>query len=208
MTAPDLKVDAYLRRVRAGLRSLPSDEVDDILRELRAHIDERLRTTGSERASVDSVLQSFGDPEHIAALYVAENLVTRAESSRTPWTVLRTVFYWSTLSSKGFIVFLVCLIGYGFGVCFLLAALMKPINPHGVGLWYASAGPNHSFSLHVGGFSPPGNERELLGWWLVPIGCSLGGGTILLTTQFALWSLRRLRRRREKIPGAFKSSSS
>jgi hypothetical protein len=108
---------------------------------------------------------------------------------------LRTLFHWSTLSFLGFVVFIICLIGYSFGVCFLLSALMKPINPQGVGLWYQGAGPTQSFSLHVGGFSPhTGHERELLGWWLVPVGCSLGGGTILLTTHFALWSLRRLRR--------------
>jgi len=196
MTAPDEKIDRYLRRVRTGLRGLPEAEVTDTLNELRAHIVERLELGGGSReVAVDSVLQSFGRPEHIAALYVSENLVSRAESSRTPWTILRSLFYWSTLSVIGFIVFMICLIGYAFGVCFFIAALMKPFHPQGVGLWYRND-PTH-FSLHVGGFlGAPGQERELLGWWLVPVGCSLGGGTILLTTQFALWSLRRLRRSR------------
>jgi len=198
MTTADDKIDRYLRRVRTGLRGLPDTEVTDILNELRAHIVERLELAeGSRDAAIDSALQSFGRPEHIAALYVSENLVSRAESSRTPWTILRSLFYWSTLSVMGFIVFMICLIGYTFGVCFFIAALMKPFHPQGVGLWYRND-PTH-FSLHVGGFfGPPGQERELLGWWLVPVGCSLGGGTILLTTQFALWSLRRLRRSRQE----------
>jgi len=198
MTALDEKIDRYLRRVRTGLRGLPDAEVIDILNELRAHIVERLDLAeGARDAAIDSVLQSFGRPEYIAALYFSENLGLRAESSRTPWTILRSLFYWSTLSVKGFIIFTVCLIGYSFGVCFFLAALIKPINPHGVGLWYRNDPAN--FSLHVGGFfGPPGSERELLGWWLVPVGCSLGGGTILLTTQFALWGLRRLRRARQE----------
>lgn len=197
MAAPDEKIDRYLRRVRTGLRGLPDAEVTDIMNELRAHIVERLEVTeGPRDAAVDSVLQSFGRPEHIAALYFSENLVSRAESSRTPWTVLRSLFYWATLSVKGFIIFMVCLVGYSFGFGFFLAALMKPFHPEGVGLWYQSADTGH-FSLHVGGFAPhTGQERELLGWWLVPVGCSLGGGTILLTTQFALWSLRRLRHSR------------
>jgi hypothetical protein len=38
-----------------------------------------------------------------------------------------------------------------------------------------------------------GDERELLGWWMIPIGFGLGGGTILLTRYFALWALRQLR---------------
>lgn len=197
MIAANEKIDSYLRRVRTGLRGLSDAEVSDILNELRTHITERLELAGGPRDfAVDSVLQSFGRPEQIAALYVSESLVSRAESSRSPWTILRSLFYWSTLSVIGFVVFMICLIGYSFGVCFFLAALMKPIHPQGVGLWYESPDTGH-FSLHVGGFYPPtGHERELLGWWLVPVGCSLGGGTILLTTHFALWSLRQLRRPR------------
>jgi len=196
MTTADEKIDSYLRRVRTGLRGLPDAEVTDILNELRAHIVERLElASGPRDSAVDTVLQSFGRPEQIAALYVAESLVSRAESSRSPWTILRSLFYWSTLSVIGFVVFMICLIGYSFGACFFIAALMKPFHPQGVGLWYRNDPAN--FSLHVGGFSgPAGQERELLGWWLVPVGCSLGGGTILLTTHFALWSLRRLRRPR------------
>lgn len=202
MTAPSEKIDAYLRRVRLGLRALPDSEVTDILNELRAHITERVQSGGRPpEDAVEFALQSLGRPEQIAALYVTEDLVSRAESSRTPWTILRTLFHWSTLSMIGFGVFIVCLIGYSFGVSFLLAALMKPFHPQGVGLWYQSADTGH-FSLHVGGFYPhTGQECELLGWWLVPVGCSLGGGTTLLTTQFALWSLRRLRRSwRGKLP--------
>jgi len=193
MTAASKKIDSYLRRVRSGLRGLPDGEVTDILNELRAHIVERLElANGPPDVAIGSVLESFGRAEQIAALYVAESLVSQAESSRTPWTILRSLFYWSTLSVIGFFVFMICVVGYGFGVCFFLAALMKPIHPQEVGLWYRDDPGN--FSLHVGGFSgPAGQERELLGWWLVPVGCSLGGGTILLTTHFALWSLRRLR---------------
>jgi hypothetical protein len=197
MTTNDIKIDAYLRRVRAGLSGLPNTEVTDILNELRAHIVERAESgEGSSDGVVEAVLRSMGTPEQISALYVSENLTSLAESNRTPWTILRSVFHWATLSVVGFAVFMVCLIGYSIGVCFLLAAFMKPFHPQGVGLWYSSP-ESGQFSLHLGGFTPPtGTEQELLGWWLVPIGCSLGGGTTLLTTQFALWSLRRLRKSR------------
>jgi hypothetical protein len=193
MAVPSEKIDAYLRQVRAGLRGLPDAEVGDIVNELRAHIAERTAPSGeTSPAAIDSALHSLGRPEQIAALYVTEGLALRAESSRSPWMVLRSVFHWATLSVKGFAVFVVCLIGYSFGLSFYLTALMKPFHPQGVGLW-VSTNPN-SYSLHVGGImGPPGNERELLGWWMIPIGFGLGGGTILLTTQFALWALRRMR---------------
>ncbi len=202
MTPTNERVEQYLKRVRRGLRGLPEEDVSDILNELRTHISERLESASS--ADVEAVLHSFGRPEEIAALYVSESLIERAVSSRTPWTILRTLFHWSTLSVMGFFVFLICLIGYAFGVSFFLAALLKPFNPHGVGLWYGN--DPFEFSLHVGGFTgPAGAERELLGWWLVPVGFSLGGGTILLTTRFALWSLQRLRRSRQTRVGSLPS---
>jgi hypothetical protein len=193
MAVPNEKIDAYLRQVRAGLRGLSDAEVADIVNELRVHIAERTGQGGeASAAAVDSALRSLGPPQQIAALYVAEDLALRAESSRSPWTVLRSVFHWSTLSVKGFAVFVVCLIGYSFGLSLYLTALMKPFHPQGVGLWVANN--PHSYSLHVGGFSGhPGDERELLGWSMIPIGFGLGGGTMLLTTHFALWALRRLR---------------
>jgi hypothetical protein len=189
------KIDAYLRQVRAGLRGLPESEIPDILNELRAHIVERSGGDGETTdAAIGSALHALGRPEQIAAQYVAENLALRAESSRSPWMVLRSVFHWATLSVKGLGVFIVCIIGYSFGVSFFLTALMKPFHPQGVGLWMSNGGQN--FSLHVGGFSgPAGDQRELLGWWMIPIGYSLGGGTILLTTHFALWALRRRSRK-------------
>jgi len=194
MTPANDRIEQYLKRVRSGLRGLRDEDVTDILNELRTHISERMESASS--ADIEAVLQSFGKPEEIAALYVTESLIERAVSSRSPWTILRTLFHWSTLSVMGFLVFTICLIGYAFGVSFFLAALLKPINPHGVGLWYRN--DPLDFSLHVGGFNgPAGTERELLGWWLVPIGCSLGGGMILLTTRFALWSLGRLGRSRQ-----------
>jgi hypothetical protein len=191
MSTPHEKIDSYLRQVRAGLRDLPDAEITEILNELRAHIMES-SANGADNAAVVRSLKSLGWPEQIAAQYMAENLALRAEARRTPWTILRSLFYWATLSVTGFASFALCLIGYAFGACFLLAALMKPIHPQGVGVWVSN--DPHLYSLHVGGFTgPAAQEREVLGWWMVPVGCSLGGGTILLTTHFALWGLRRLR---------------
>jgi uncharacterized membrane protein len=191
---PAQKIEQYLKQVRSGLRHLPEPQVADILQELRSHILERAQSSGTlSDAATDAALQALGKPQEVAALYVAENVMARAESSRTPWMVLRGVFHWATLSLKGFLVLLICLIGYLFGAAFFIAALAKPFNPHAVGLWLI--GPN-SFQLALGMTDSARHGRELLGWFLVPLGFSLGGGTILLTTHFGLWCIRRFRRAR------------
>jgi len=191
---PAQKIELYLRQVRSGLRNLPEPQVADILQELRSHILERAQSGGALSDTVtDATLQALGRPLEVASLYVAENVMARAESSRTPWMVLRGVFLWAMLSLKGFLVLTVCLIGYLFGAAFFIAALAKPFNPHAVGLWMT--GPD-SYSLALGMTDSACHGRELLGWFLIPVGCSLGGGTILLTTHFGLWCIRRFRRAR------------
>ena len=191
---PAQKIEMYLKQVRSGLRNLPEPQVTDILQELRSHILERAQTGGAPSdAATDAALRALGSPQEVASLSSAENLMARAESSRTPWMVLRGVFLWATLSLKGFAVLTVCLIGYMFGAAFFIAALAKPFNPHAVGLWVT--GPD-TYSLALGMTDSPRHGRELLGWFLIPVGCSLGGGTIVLTTHFGLWCIRRFRRAR------------
>ena len=194
---PAQRIELYLKQVRSGLRNLPEPQVADILQELRSHILERAQTGGRlSDTATDAAWQALGSPLEVASLYVAENVMARAESSRSPWMVLRGVFFWATLSLKGFLVLTVCLIGYLFGAAFFIAALAKPFNPHAVGLW--TTGPD-SYSLTLGMTDSPRHGRELLGWFLIPLGCSLGGGTILLTTHFGLWCIRRFRRAGSRI---------
>jgi hypothetical protein len=196
---PAQKIELYLKQVRLGLRHLPEPQVADILQELRSHILERAQSGGPlSDTATDAALQSLGNPQEVASLYVADNVMARAESSRTPWMVLRGVFLWAMLSLKGFFVLTVCLIGYLFGAAFFIAALAKPFNPHAVGLWMT--GPD-SYSLALGMTDSARHGRELLGWFLIPLGCSLGGGTILLTTHFGLWCIRRFRRTRVSLFG-------
>jgi len=191
---PAQKIELYLRQVRFGLRDLPEPQVADILQELRSHILESAQTGGAlSDTATDAALQALGRPQEVASLYVAENFMARAESSRTPWMVLRGVFFWAMLSLKGFVVLTLCLIGYMFGAAFFIAALAKPFNPQAVGLWMTSP---DSYSLMLGMTDSPRHGRELLGWFLIPVGCSLGGGTILLTTHFGLWCIRRFQRAR------------
>ena len=93
---------------------------------------------------------------------------------------------------KGVLVFIACVAGYGFGASFFIAALAKPFNPK-VGLWLID---EDTFSLVLGMTDAIPRGHELLGWKLIPLGFALGGGTILATTQLALWFIRQFRQAR------------
>jgi hypothetical protein len=183
-------MDAYLAELRTRLRSLPEEQITDIVEEIRSHIRDTAGTTGTmTEASIHAALSRLGPPSTLAANYVTDNLLAGAQRTRMPWTILRGIYHWATISVKGVLVFIACVFGYGFGASFFIAALAKPFSPR-VGLWMTDS-DTFSLVLGIAKYAPQGHE--LLGWKLIPIGFALGGGTILLTTYFAQSCICRFR---------------
>lgn len=187
------RVDAYLEKVRKGLAGLSREGAREIVDELRSHIVDKTACGGDVAAAVEPVLAALGRPEELAAQYMADDLLARAAKSRSPVLLLRALLRWASLSAAGLLVMVGCLAGYLLGASFALCAILKPLHPHAAGLWRL-AGDLDAYSLRLGFGDVPAGARELLGWWIVPLGLLIGGGLSLLTTQFALWSVRSYRR--------------
>ncbi len=108
------RIDAYLMKLRRSLGELPSEDVNDILREIRSHILDRAEASGElTNEKLVQILKDLGRPEDIGPLYQAEALVTRARSSFSPTLILRTTMRWAMMSIVGFLAFLSGLMGYG-----------------------------------------------------------------------------------------------
>jgi hypothetical protein len=150
---------------------------------------------------VDAALESLGRPEELAREYVTDELLARAEVSRSPLRILDSLFRWASLSVAGFFVLLGSITGYFLGVVFLLVAALKPFHPETAGLWASRDASGHlALSVHLGfGYAPVGG-REVLGWWIVPIGLLAGYLLVILTTRLGLWCAR-LYRASRALPG-------
>ena len=198
------RINAYLGRLRGRLRGIRDDEVREIVEELRSHIMDKAATSKEASgeangeitaAGVDAALAALGTPEELASQYMTENLLARAEVSRSPVQILRSLFRWASLSVAGFFVLLGSILGYFLGAVFILVAVLKPFHPHTAGLWVFPNGAGDSeISFRMGFGSIPVGGRDVLGWWIVPIGWMAGGGLVMLTTHIALWFVRRYRR--------------
>ena len=189
------RIDAYLEHLHARLRGLDEAEAREIVDELRSHIVERATVGGAmTAAAVDAALARLGSPEALAAEYMTGEVLARAEVSRSPWRVLDSLFRWASLSFTGFLVLLVTIIGYFLGAVFYLSAAMKPFHPHTAGLWLIPSGAgDYAISLRMGFEGAPAGARDLLGWWIIPIGFMLGSWLLILTTRFALWCAHQYR---------------
>ena len=190
------KIDAYLDRLRRRLLGIDEPAVRDIVEELRSHITDKVAAGGAATAAaVDAALAGLGSPEELANEYLTDNLLARAEASRSPLRILESLFRWASLSVAGFFVLISSIIGYFLGIVFILVAALKPFHPHTAGLWLlpTSAG-DFEYSIRLGAGSAPGGSRELLGWWIIPIGLLVGCALVIFTTRFALWCARQYRR--------------
>ena len=189
------KIDAYLGRLQQTLRGMNGDDVREIVEELRSHITDKVAAGGEVTvAGVDAAIARLGTPEELASQYTTDDLLLRAEVSRSPLRILESLFRWASLSLAGFFVLMGTLLGYLLGATLALSALLKTIHPRTAGLWIIPSGPDdYELSLRMGFGAVPVGGRELLGWWIVPVGLFVGCGLVVLTTRFALWCVRRYR---------------
>jgi hypothetical protein len=199
---PDLKIEAYLHRVRRRLRGLSGDDAREILAELRSHIVDKASADGRVSATtVDAALAVLGNPEELAEEYLTDEMLARAEASRSPFRILGSLFRWASLSAAGFVVLLGSVVGYFFGALFMLVAVLKPLHPDTGGLWILpDASGALNLSLHLGFGHQPDAGREILGWWIVPVGLVTGCALLIGTTRVALWCTRQYRRSRALPP--------
>jgi hypothetical protein len=117
--------------------------------------------------------------------------------SRSPLRILESLFSWAGLSLAGFLVLMVSVVGYFLGVVFILVAALKSFHPRTAGLWILPNGADDfEISVRLGFGGVPGSGRELLGWWIIPLGVGAGCALVLLTTRFAIWCARQYRKSR------------
>ncbi|MGA8431003.1 MAG: DUF1700 domain-containing protein [Candidatus Sulfotelmatobacter sp.] len=143
------KIEAYLGRLRSQLRGMNSAEVNEIVEELRSHITEKTEAGGP--GAVEGVLVELGGPEELAAQYLTDDLLVRAEVTRSPVRVLESLFRWASLSAVGFFVLLSSIVGYFLGGAFMWCAVLKIVHPQSAGLWVIpGVTGNSEISLRLG----------------------------------------------------------
>jgi hypothetical protein len=197
------RIDAYLGRLRRCLRGMNDEDARDIVEELRGHITEKASARGEmTAATVDAVLVALGSAEELASQYKTDELLSRAAVSRSPVHILESLFRWASLSIAGFFVLLTSIVGYFLGGAFMWCGVLKIIHPQTAGLWaFGDSTGNLEISLRLGFGSAPAGGRDVLGWWILPIGLVVGCGLVMLTTRFALWCARQYRRSSVLPPG-------
>ncbi len=199
------EMDSYLERLRASLSALPSEQAEDIVREIRSHLLDSIGSNeeGDEnRRRLDEALARLGDPTTLASAYRMDSLAVRAQASRSPILLMRLAMLWATRSLEGIAALVVAFVGYATALIGLGCALFKPFMPDRIGLWMSEVAPD-DVSYQLGRVStPPTDARELLGWYIIPLGLIVGAIALTATTRFLLAKARKYRKARDRdVPG-------
>ncbi len=186
-------VDTYFAQLNSKLSDLPVERRQDFLRELRAHVLDRLeQVTAPSVDDCRSVLKALGTPDEIARQYRMEMILRTSSWRLSPFKVLRTTLRWTVAGVQGYLVFVVALIGYILSASFYICALLKPFFPKNVGFFVSDAGINFAqFPVQYG--------QEYLPNYFIPICIVMGYLATFGTTLLIRFLVRHLSQLRKKI---------
>jgi uncharacterized membrane protein len=189
-------IESYFAALSNQLADLPQPKRDEVVRELRAHVFDRLeQITVPSDDDCRAVLKAMGTPEEISRQYRVELLLSRSAWRISPWKMLRTLFRWTLTGIQGYIVFVVALMGYTLGAAFYITALLKPLFPHNVGIFVSEEGVN------IARFPVPPPGVEVLGPYYIPIAVFAGFLFTLGTTLLIRFVVRKFGRLKQRVAG-------
>lgn len=168
--------DVWLRRLEWALHALPTKDRDDIVRETRSHIEERVAQGVSEL----QILASLGDADDYAQSFLDEFELSQALGSRNLPAMIGVAARWIHRSVTAAAAFTWVLLLGVFAAGVVLTAVMHFLDPAHWGLWVSS------HMLLIGHVDDPSAARELLGPGIYPfavgslIVCWIAGRAALL----------------------------
>jgi len=193
----EARLRGYLFVLRQTLRSfLPKDTVQDAVREIESHLREAIANADgapNEGVALERILAELGTPAQVARAYSLEMTLDEAAATAGVLPIARALLRLAFTTARGFLAFLGLFVGYASGVAFLAIAVLKPIFPANVGVIVVNGVVR---SLGAQFPMPPGGEARG-GYWVIPIGITLGLALLALTHRLALrfveWWRRRAR---------------
>jgi len=157
---------AYMRKVEGLCGSLDNRQKADILAELKAHLLESFiqLDDGDEETRISAAIAKLGKPEDFVPLWVEERLLEGAQ----PGSSTRNLFFLLRSNAlrgvQQFAFTMIVGFGYMMSFYFFIMAVMKVFFPQNVGLWLSPSG------IPFMGYVDADEFREVLGYWLTPIG--------------------------------------
>jgi hypothetical protein len=186
-------LEDYLQRLREVLGPLPEKERDEIVLEIKGHIQERIAQSSQcveDTEALKNALIRLGKPEEYGSEFVIDYLLSQGMERRHAGMIFRGLLRWGCNTLVGFFYSLFFFASYLISLSFVFVGIMKPIFPEQVG-FFLKDGKAQNFGL-VTGVTERQGMQEVLGYWIIPIGLVIGIVWFFATT----WLLKKVIRNR------------
>ncbi|HNR77987.1 MAG TPA: DUF1700 domain-containing protein [Parvularculaceae bacterium] len=161
------RIEDYLRALARALRSLPERDRDDIVAEIRAHLEHR---AGEGR--LDAAIKSLGGPDNCARTFIEEIKIQTAFADGGPAKTFGALLALASRRVTAAAGLFVSLVFFLLAAGFAFTALAEIVTPDLAGFW---VGPETG-SIMIGTIEPPSvppapgeppAPREIMGRWLI-----------------------------------------
>jgi len=159
--------DNYFKRVNRFLRSVPAQQKDEMILELKGHLWESMTNDNAEK-EVDRILnalEKLGEPDEFLKPIVADKLLLNASRTLSPKSLILGLIFNFYAGIKRASITLIMGTCYTLLIVFGIMTILKAFFPNNVGLF---RNPNGSILLGIDPDMP--GAQDLLGYWFIPIG--------------------------------------
>ncbi|HVP36460.1 MAG TPA: hypothetical protein VMT04_05640 [Terriglobales bacterium] len=194
-SSPETKklLDDYLQKLKDVLRPLPEKERDEIVLEIKGHIQEKLSQSSQAEGDKEALMNALiklGKPEEYGSEFVTDYLLSRGIERRHAGMIFKGLIRWGCNTLVGFFYSLFFFVSYSISLSFVFIGIMKPIFQEQVGFFLRDGIPQN-FGFIMGAIDRQG-MHEVLGYWIIPITLIIGIVWFFATT----WLLKKVIRNR------------
>lgn len=186
------RIDGYMKSLARALRGLDEEDREDIVREIRAHLEFR---AGENR--LDEALRALGTPEGCARGFMDELKLQTAFADAGPAKTFGALMALASRRATASVGLFVS------GVFFLLAfgfawtGVMEIVTPEKAGFWIDRAADIYAFGVID---DPSGSTREILGRWLLPVAAGLSVLSFVIGQSLGRFFVRLMMKRAHPRP--------
>ncbi len=185
-------IEDYLKVLARALRALPDRDRDDIVAEIRAHLEHR----ASER-KLDNAMNALGAPQDCARSFIEETKIQSAFADAGPVKSIGALFALASQRMTAAAGLFISGIFFEMAAAFVFVTFYEMISPETVGLWADPA----SGSFFFGEIDTPASPdaRELLGRWMIPVSAALSVLSFVIAQKLARLFIKLMMRRKRAL---------
>lgn len=198
-------IESYLKGLRRALRALPEGDRDEIIAEIRAHLDHRAR-----EGRLQEAMKALGAPEKCARGFLEEIKIQEAFADGGPGKTLGALVALASRRATAAAGLFVSVIFFLIAAGFVVTAGVEVVAPEKVGLWIGEEqgvlilgtyeGPAAPDAPPAPGAPPPPPApREVLGRWLLPVAAGLGVLSFVIGQWMARFFVRLMAQRKSRL---------